>query len=100
MCSSPLLSASAQKADGPVPPTGPPHATCCSSALSVARRANLSFGVRSLYLELPSEGRELLDLCAAKARESGQAEPGDRIAVVAAFGEQKTTNGVVVHTVE
>ena len=67
---------------------------------SVARRARLYFGIRSRCVEIPDDANDLLRLCTTTVARMGLAGPGDRIAIVAAFGEQKQTNGVVVLTLE
>ena len=66
----------------------------------IARRASLYFEVRSRCVEFPDDARELLALCTTTAKQMGLAAAGDRIAIVAAFGAQKRTNGVVVQTVD
>jgi pyruvate kinase len=64
------------------------------------RRLNLLFGVRCVFHDDWGAIRELLDACAALAREHGVAEAGDRIAITAGLPEQELgTNLLEVHQV-
>ena len=54
-----------------------------SSRIETVRRMNLLFGVRAVQAEPWESLRQLLDDCAALAREAGYAKPGDLIAVTA-----------------
>jgi pyruvate kinase len=64
------------------------------------RRLNLLFGVRCVHHDDWGAIRELLDACAALARENGVARSGDRIAITAGLPEQELgTNLLEVHEV-
>jgi pyruvate kinase len=71
-----------------------------SSSLATVRRLNLLFGVRSMLAPEWTSLRDLLDECAALAKECGVASSGDTIAVTAGLPEQELgTNLFEIHRV-
>ena len=71
-----------------------------SSSIATVRRMNLLFGVRAVQAEPWESLRQLLDDCAALARDRGYASSGDLIAITAGLPSQQLgTNLFEVHRV-
>jgi pyruvate kinase len=68
----------------------------------VVRRCHLLWGVHALHHVEPMDTLELLEACAAVAREAGLAQKGDKIGITAGLpaGSAGGTNLFKVHTVE
>jgi pyruvate kinase len=71
-----------------------------SPRIETVRRLNLLFGVRAAHYQEPNTLNELIEGCAARARELGMARSGDLIGITAGLPDQSLgTNLFEVHRV-